>query len=103
MLHRATLLGLTSLVIAAILSAPAPGADDDAKPLFNAKDLSGWETWLGRPHKSVMGLDLKKNDKGDYTESVGLDKDPKKVYTVVEVDGKPAIRISGEIFGAITT
>jgi hypothetical protein len=82
---------------------PTPGADDGVKDLFNGKDLTGWETWLGRPHKSVTGLDLKKNEKGDYTESVGLDKDPKKVYTVVEVDGKPAIRISGEIFGAITT
>ena len=28
--------------------------------------------------------------------------DPKQVFTVVEVDGKPAIRISGEMFGALT-
>src|SRR5438874_6839054 len=99
MLHR-----LLAIIAAAILaSLPAPGADADGKALFNGKDLTGWETWLGRPHKSVMGLELKKNDKGDYTESVGLDKDPKKVYSVVELDGKPAIRISGEIFGAITT
>ncbi len=80
-------------------------ADEAAtwRPLFNGKDLAGWDTWLGRPHKSVEGLDLKKNDKGEYTASVGLNKDPKKVYTVVMEDGAPAIRISGEIFGAITT
>ncbi len=71
--------------------------------LFNGKDLSGWDTWLGRPHPSVEGLDLKKDDKGQYTEPVGLNKDAKKVYTVVAGDGGPAIRISGEIFGALTT
>jgi hypothetical protein len=64
-------------------------AGDDWKPLFNGKDLAGWDTWLGRPNKEK--------------DVVGLNKDPKHVYTVVNVDGKPAIRISGEIFGAITT
>ncbi|OAI50515.1 hypothetical protein AYO44_17705 [Planctomycetaceae bacterium SCGC AG-212-F19] len=103
MLYRVTAICAALIVFALGLSAPVSGQGDDAKSLFNGKDLSGWETWLGRPHKSVMDLELKKNDKGDYTEPLGLDKDPKKVYTVVEADGKPAIRISGEIFGAITT
>jgi 3-keto-disaccharide hydrolase len=79
------------------------GQADGWKPLFNGKDLSGWETWLTRPHKSVTGLDLKKNEKGEYSEAIGLNKDPKKVYTVVTEDGQPAIRISGEIFGALTS
>lgn len=57
--------------------------------LFNGKDLTHWDTWLGRPYK---GKDI-----------VGLNKDPQKVYTVVEADGKPAIRVSGEIWGALTS
>ena len=40
---------------------------------------------------------------GDYAGPIGLDKDPKGVFTVVDADGKPAIRISGEIFGALTS
>jgi hypothetical protein len=75
----------------------------ESKPLFNGQDLNGWDTWLGRPHKQVTGLDLKKNDKGEYEGVVGLNKDPKNVYTIVTVDGQPAIRVSGEIWGAITT
>ncbi|MFO0968271.1 MAG: DUF1080 domain-containing protein [Gemmataceae bacterium] len=59
------------------------------RPLFNGKDLAGWDTWLGKPTGEK--------------EPVGLNKDPKMVYTVVDADGKPAIRISGEIFGAITS
>src|SRR4029077_20326022 len=39
--------------------------------------------------------------KGD--KAVGLNNDPDKVYTVVEADGKPAIRISGQTFGALTS
>ncbi|HXG09240.1 MAG TPA: DUF1080 domain-containing protein [Gemmataceae bacterium] len=88
----------------ALPPAPTDGAQADGwRPLFNGADLTGWDTWLSRPHRSVEGLPLKKNDKGDYLEPVGLNKDPKKVYTVVQEDGKPAIRISGEIFGALTS
>ena len=50
--------------------------------IFNGKDLSGWDTYL----------------KGD-----GLNNDPKQVFSVVNVDGKPALKISGEIFGGIST
>src|SRR3954463_3424553 len=51
--------------------------------LFDGKDLSGWDTYLAKPY--------------------GLNNDPKGVFTVVETDRAPAIRISGEIYGAITT
>jgi len=61
----------------------------DWKPLFNGRDLSGWDAWLGRPHNSK--------------EIVGLNKDSRQVYTVAQEDGKPAILISGEIFGALTS
>ncbi|MCI0641874.1 MAG: DUF1080 domain-containing protein [Gemmataceae bacterium] len=65
------------------------GGKGDWFSLFNGKNLDGWDTWLGRPNKEK--------------EVVGLNKDPKNVYTIVEVDGRPAIRISGEMFGALTT
>jgi hypothetical protein len=57
--------------------------------LFNGKDLSQWDTWLGNPHKGKT--------------PVGLNTDPNNVYTVVKEDGQPAIRISGETFGALTS
>jgi hypothetical protein len=82
---------------------PKRALTPDYRPLFNERDLSGWETWLGRPHASVQGVDLPRDEKGQYVGVVGLNNDPKDVYSVVEVDGKPAIRISGEIFGALTT
>src|ERR1043165_6438557 len=50
------------------------------RELFNGKDLEGWDTGLGKPYK------------GD--KAIGLNQDPDKVFTVVELDGKPAIRVS---------
>jgi hypothetical protein len=69
--------------------------------VFNGRDLSGFETWLGVPNKAVTGLELPRNAEGAYTEPLGT-ADPKQVFTVVQKDGAPAIRISGEIFGALT-
>jgi len=91
------------LVSTVLIAGSASAAEPEWKSLFNGKDLTGWDTYLGKPHASVIGLDLKKDDKGRYTEPVGLNRDPKRVYTVVMTDGAPAIRVSGEIFGAITT
>jgi len=71
-------------------------------PLFNGHDLSGWETWLGIPDQSTTGIDLPRDADGRYTAPLGLNVDPKQVFTVVQVDRQPAIRISGEIFGALT-
>ena len=41
---------------------------------------------------------------GRYTEPIGSGRDPLKVFTVAaDVDGRPAIRISGEAFGELRT
>ena len=63
--------------------------------LFNGKDLNGWDTWIGPPL----------NDAGKKLSDipVGLNNDPKHVFTVVEQDGEKVIRISGENWGGIST
>jgi hypothetical protein len=40
---------------------------------------------------------------GTYVERLGPNRDPLQVFTVARVDGKPAIRISGEVFGELRT
>ncbi len=86
-LGASMLLALVVLVLSPV-SADVKSAEDWSE-LFNGKDLSGWDTWLGVPDGAK--------------EPTGLNKDPLKVYSVVEVDGKPAIRITGEVFGALTS
>ncbi len=80
------------------------GADDDKwRPLFNGRDFSGWETFLSKPDPAWDVPGLAKDEKGNYTENIGANKDPLKVFTVETIDGRPAIRISGQGFGVMST
>jgi hypothetical protein len=72
-------------------------------PLFNGRDLAGWETFLGLPHRLVEVPGQPKNAQGDYLNPIGVDNDPAGVFSVVRAEGQPAIRISGQIYGALTT
>lgn len=67
-----------------------PSADaGEAEPisLFNGVDFTGWDRYLGKPSETEPAL--------------GIDNDPRAVYSVVMLDGEPAIRISGETWGAL--
>jgi hypothetical protein len=57
--------------------------------LFNGKDFTGWDTYLGPPYGSQ--------------EPLGLNRDPDGVFSIVMVDGSPAVHISGQDWGALTT
>lgn len=83
-----TFLCLCSVTLGGI-AADSP-ADNDSEVivprevirLFNGRDLSSFYTWLVDDHHA----------------------DPRRVFSVVEhVDGAPAIRISGEIYGGLYT
>ena len=71
--------------------------------LFNGKDLSGWYTYQREPEPSSIVSNIPKDADGNYTEPIGLNNDPLEVFSVVEEDGAPAIRISGETFGILVT
>jgi hypothetical protein len=89
-----TLLALAHFSAALALS----GAEVPAewRPLFNGRDLSNWDTWLG-PRPEASG------DSSKGSLPIGLNTDPLGVFSVVSIDGAPAIRISGQVFGALTT
>lgn len=67
----------------------------DWQQLFNGKDLTGWDTYIGPAFDAITG----KRD----TVSLGLNIDPLKVFSVVQEDDQPALRISGERFGGLST
>jgi hypothetical protein len=71
------------------------GRNSHWKQLFNGKDLSGWDTYLGP--------DLDDKGKPLNGQPIGLNNDPRHVFTVVKMDGENVIRISGENWGAIST
>jgi hypothetical protein len=79
----------------AVQRAGSASGDGQWTSLFNGKDLSGWDVYLGPK------MDAKQQKiPGTAT---GLNKDPDRVFTVAQVDGGPVIRISGVIGGGIST
>jgi hypothetical protein len=65
------------------------------KPLMNGNDLTGWDTYLGAVYDALTGKQV--------GAPLGINTDPRKVFSVVEVDNRPALRVSGQDFGGIST
>jgi len=79
----------TSLLAIALMSCTSQNqsskeTQNDWTQLFNGKDLTGWDTYIG-------------------ADSLGLNNDPNKVFSVAEVDGESVLRISGQQFAGIST
>ena len=87
---------------AAAFARPQP--QDGWTSLWNGKNLDGWTTWMQRPEPTSEVPGLAKGANGRYTEPIGSGRDPLNVFTISpDLDGRPAIRISGECFGELRT
>jgi len=92
------------MLAALFLANVALAAEAPWRPLFNGKDLAGWDTEmmiLPDPTWNVPGL--QRDASGNYTEAVGKNRDPLHVFTVTNLDGGPAIHVSGQGFGVMMT
>jgi hypothetical protein len=67
-----------------------------ARELFNGRDLTGWEPWLGYADPSMT---FRQNS----AAPLGTGVDPAQVFTVVTEDGVPAIRAGGAYWGSLAT
>ena len=78
-------------------------SDDQWQPLLDEK-LSGWEVFTGVPHKSVKVEGFPRTKSGDCRSGkpFGLG-DPKNVFSVELVDGKPVMHVTGEIYAGLTS
>ena len=91
MIHR----NLPGVVFLLFLACSCSSKKSEWQPLFNGRDLAGWDTYLGPRYDSA----LHKTD----TVPIGLNSDPAGVFTVVKLGNEDVIRISGENFGGIST
>ncbi len=67
------------------------------------RELSQWDTYLGFRHSTGYNGREPVDAQGKMIEPVGYGKDPAGVFTVVEDNGKPVLRVSGEIYGCLFT
>lgn len=95
---------LSSLITAAIFYPASLTAEESGIELLDPK-LSQWEVWMGVPHTSVKDLPAGTPQNNDYNKGIplGLGNDPKKVFSMIEEEGKPVLKITGEIYGGLTT
>ena len=101
MINPRFIFGRAALVLCTVGGLAA--AETDWRPLFNGRDLAGWDTFLARPDPSWEVPGMKRDEKGRYAEAIGLNRDPLKVFNIETVDGRPAIHITGQGFGVMTT
>jgi hypothetical protein len=95
---------LSMVSICAIAAVMSTGAQSEWTPLWNGRNLEGWTTWMRQPEPTSEVHGLARGADGKYTEPIGTGRDPLQVFTVApDVDGRPAIRISGEVFGELRT
>jgi len=73
------------------------------RPLFNGRNLDGWETFLAKPDPAWQVPGLRRDPAGKYLEPIGKNRDPLKVFVVEAMDGAPVIHVSGQGFGVMTT
>jgi Domain of Unknown Function (DUF1080) len=69
-------------------------------------NLSKWELWMGVPHTTVKDLPTGTHQADDIRAAgtpLGLKNDPKNVFSMIEEDGKPVLKITGEIYGGLTS
>ena len=73
--RRAAVFAMLALPLGARLRASAPAArvQESWTPLFNGKDLAGWDTWLGKPHKLTDLPGLPRNEQGEYAAADRLE------------------------------
>lgn len=67
-----------------------------AAPLFNGRDLTGWDIWLGY-------ADARDTYGQPTAAPIGLNHDTTGVFRVEQTDGRPAIHVSGKIWGGLLT
>jgi len=66
-------------------------------------NLSYWNIWMGAPHSSTKIDSYEKFDDVRIGKPIGLNKDPKKVFSVIKENNELLLKITGEIFAGLVT
>ncbi len=80
---------LLLILIIVTLTPYFASAQKGFKPLFNGKNLDGWDTYVGPKEKGGS--------------PIGLNSDPMKIFTITDLNGEKVIHISGEVFASLAT
>lgn len=104
-MHLKAPLGLSLIAAVFLFVAGCQKSPESDWTMLLDGDLSQWEIWMGVPHTSVTGLPEGTPQSNDYRTGtpLGLGNDPKGVFSMIEEDGEDVLKISGEIYGGLTS
>jgi len=78
------------------------GAQEEWTRLLD-KDLTAWETYLSYRHQTGYNGKVPQDEEGKPVKPIGYNKKGQNVFSVIEQNGVPVLRISGEIYGCVFT
>ena len=86
----------------AFVGAPLGATAGEWKDLLDPK-LSQWDTYLSFRHADDYSGKEVVDASGKKVEPIGYGKDPDRVFSVITLEGAPALRVSGEVYGCVFT
>lgn len=95
------ILGLITFV-SSISSCTSKTQDNEWETLLD-KDLSKWNIYQSYEMKNGYNGSIPTDINGNTLHPVGYDKNYKNVFTIIEEDSDPVLRISGEVYGCVFT
>jgi hypothetical protein len=66
-------------------------------------NLSKWDTFMGVPHKSSNIVGYETIEDVRVGTPIGLNRDPKNVFSVINQNNEQVLKITGEIFAGLVT
>ncbi|GAA0730223.1 hypothetical protein GCM10009430_41270 [Aquimarina litoralis] len=66
-------------------------------------DLDCWEIWMGVPHSTTGLPGASDNVTNGSGTPLGLNNDPRNVFSIIEENGEKQLYITGEVYGGLTT
>ncbi|WP_439487743.1 3-keto-disaccharide hydrolase [Algoriphagus sp.] len=90
------------LSILTVLASPPSKVDEDWELLLDSQ-LTNWENYLSYRHKPGYNGKVPTDENGKEVLPIGYNKDETGVFTVLEGEDGPVLRVSGEIYGSIFT
>ena len=67
------------------------------------KELTQWDSYLSYKHVDSYDGSIPKNDTGSIMKPIGFNNDNYGVFNIIDENGESVLRISGEIYGCIST
>ena len=67
------------------------------------KDLSHWDMYLSYKHEIGYDGQAPKDKDGNLIPPIGLNQNEYNVFTVIEEENEPVLKVSGEIYGCVFT